>query len=366
MDCVVIGVGVVGLVIVCELVVCGCEMIVLEVIDVIGMGMSLCNSEVIYVGFYYLCGLLKVMLCVYGCDLLYEFCEIYYVLYWCIGKLFVVMSVVQVKQLKVIVVCVVENGVFDLLLFMCVEVQMFEFVFECVEVLFLLLIGIVDSYQLMFVLFGDVECDGVVCVLYVLVELIDVLCGGCFIVCIGGGVLVEIDVICVINSVGFGVQVFVCCMCGFDLCWVLLFYFVCGNYFSLLGCVLFLYLIYLMFDCVGFGVYLMFDFGGQVCFGLDVEWCDLLCYEVDLVCVGVFYMLICVFWLGLFDDVLQLVYVGIWLKFVGFGELLVDFIVQGVVQYGVCGFVNLFGIELLGFIVLFVFVQWVGDMVLCV
>lgn len=89
-----IGVGVVGLVIVCELVVCGCEMIVLEVIDVIGMGMSLCNSEVIYVGFYYLCGLLKVMLCVYGCDLLYEFCEIYYVLYWCIGKLFVVMSVV--------------------------------------------------------------------------------------------------------------------------------------------------------------------------------------------------------------------------------------------------------------------------------
>lgn len=57
----------------------------------------------------------------------------------------------------------------------------------------------------MFVLFGDVECDGVVCVLYVLVELIDVLCGGCFIVCIGGGVLVEIDVICVINSVGFGV-----------------------------------------------------------------------------------------------------------------------------------------------------------------
>lgn len=41
-----------------------------------------------------------------------------------------------------------------------------------------------------------------------------------------------------------------------------------------------------------------------MCFGLDVEWCDLLCYEVDLVCVGVFYMLICVFWLGLFDDVL--------------------------------------------------------------
>ncbi len=52
-ECVVIGVGVVGLGIARAFVMCGREVIVLEADEAIGIGTSSRNSEVIHAGIYY-------------------------------------------------------------------------------------------------------------------------------------------------------------------------------------------------------------------------------------------------------------------------------------------------------------------------
>lgn len=52
-ECVVVGVGVVGFVVVREFVLVGWEVWVIEGVIDIGIGISFCNSEVVYVGIYY-------------------------------------------------------------------------------------------------------------------------------------------------------------------------------------------------------------------------------------------------------------------------------------------------------------------------
>lgn len=91
----VIGVGVVGFVVVRVLVVLGCEVMVLEWYDLIGLEISVCNFEVIYVGIYYFVGSFKVCLCVEGKKKFYVFCCENGVLYENIGKLIVVSIEVQ-------------------------------------------------------------------------------------------------------------------------------------------------------------------------------------------------------------------------------------------------------------------------------
>lgn len=103
-DVVIIGVGIVGLVIGYVIFCCGLEMVIIEQEVGIGQGVLFWNFEVIYVGIYYLVRLLKVKLCVVGKQMLYVFCDKYWVFYSCCGKLVVVMMMEEELWLDVILV----------------------------------------------------------------------------------------------------------------------------------------------------------------------------------------------------------------------------------------------------------------------
>lgn len=360
-DCVVIGAGVVGLAIARELAARGRETIVLEAADAIGTGISSRNSEVIHAGLYYPRGSLKATSCVHGRDLLYRFCETHHVPHRRVGKLLVATSAAQVKQLKAIAARAAENGVLDLLPLTRAEAQTLEPALECVEALFSPETGIVDSHQLMLALLGDAQRDAATCALQSPVESIDVLRGGRFVVRTGGAAPTEIEAACVVNSAGLGAQALARRTRGLDPRWVPPLYLARGHYFSLAARAPFSHLVYPMPDRAGLGIHLTLDLAGQARFGPDVEWVDALRYDVDPARAQGFYASIRAYWPGLPDGALQPAYAGIRPKLAGPGEPPADFVVQGPAQHGVCGLVNLFGIESPGLTAALALAQRVGD-----
>lgn len=78
---------------------------------------------------------------------------------------------------------------------------------------------------------------------------------------------------------------------------------------------------------VGFGIYVIFDFGGQLCFGFDVNYVDNFDYCVDEFFCFVFVQVILCYFFGIDYWCLVVGYVGIWFKFGGLGEFVVDFII---------------------------------------
>lgn len=145
-DVLVVGVGVFGLVCVVCLVEVGYGVLVVECEWLVGSYIFSCNFEVIYVGFYYLFGLFKVDFCLEGCECLYVWCVCYGVGYWCIGKLLVVVEENECEKFQVLVVNVCVCGVDDLMLLDGIMLCVLEFQVCGVVVLFLLSMGIIDSY----------------------------------------------------------------------------------------------------------------------------------------------------------------------------------------------------------------------------
>jgi len=74
-DILVIGAGVVGLAVACEIAEKNKAVLVLEKNNSFGQETSSRNSEVIHAGMYYPKGSLKATMCVEGRELLYEICE---------------------------------------------------------------------------------------------------------------------------------------------------------------------------------------------------------------------------------------------------------------------------------------------------
>ena len=92
-------------------------------------------------------------------------------------------------------------------------------------------------------------------------------------------------------------------------------------------------------------MHLTLDLAGQARFGPDTEWVDAIDYRVDPVRADAFYASIRSWWPALPDGALQPAYSGIRPKIVGPGEPAADFLIQGPLEHGVPGLVNLFGIE---------------------
>jgi hypothetical protein len=119
-----------------------------------------------------------------------------------------------------------------------------------------------------------------------------------------------------------------------------------GSYFSLAGKAPFRHLVYPVPEAAGLGVHLTLDLGGQAKFGPDVQWVDRPdVFDVDLQRAEAFYAAVRQYWPDLPDGALLPAYAGIRPKISGPGELSADFCIQGPLQHGVAGLVNLFGIE---------------------
>ncbi|MGF6753033.1 NAD(P)/FAD-dependent oxidoreductase [Paraburkholderia sp. GAS42] len=343
-ECVVIGAGVIGLAVARALAARGCEVIVLEAAEAIGVGTSSRNSEVIHAGLYYPRGSLKASLCVRGREMLYDYCTTHGIPHQRCGKLLVATARNQVPQLESILARGKENGVLDLMRISGDEARALEPALECVEAVFSPQTGIVDSHQFMLALQGDAGRSGAMFAFHAHVDAIEAN-NGRFVIKVGGAAPTTISAACVINSAGLQANRLACSIRGLDARHVPPLYLARGNYFGISGRAPFSRLIYPMPNEAGLGVHLTIDLGGQARFGPDVEWVDTINYDVDPHRAEAFYAAIRAYWPKLPDGALQPAYAGIRPKLSGPGEPAADFLIQGPAAHGVRGLVNLFGIE---------------------
>ena len=358
-DCVVIGAGVVGLAVARALALRGREVIVMEATSSIGSGTSSRNSEVIHAGIYYPQGSLKAVLCVKGRHLLYDYCEARSIGFNRCGKLLVATSPAQVPQLQGIIAKAAANDVHDLVLLTREQARAMEPQLECVAAVHSPSTGIVDSHALMLALQGDLENAGGLVVLNTVVARAE---------CIHNGIVLtvpdgtQLHATSVVNAAGLQAPTLARCFSGLDPRFVPTEYYAKGNYFTLSGKSPFSRLIYPVPETAGLGVHLTIDLGGQTKFGPDVQWVespeDLL---VDAARGESFYGEVRKYWPGLPDGALLAGYAGIRPKLHAPSEAAKDFCVQGPMDHGVFGLVNLFGIESPGLTSSLALGQYVAD-----
>ena len=343
MDCVVVGAGVVGLAVARALALVGREVLVLEAANAIGTQTSSRNSEVIHAGIYYPTGSLKAQLCVRGKGLLYAYCKERGVAHRRCGKLIVATSAAQVAQLQSIQAKAIANGVMDLVLLDAAQARAMEPALSCLAALHSPSTGIVDSHALMLSLLGDVENAGGILALNSPLAKAECAQDAIYLVAKDG---TRLRAQCVVNAAGLSAPALATCFEGLDASHVPTAHYAKGNYFTLGARAPFSRLIYPVPESAGLGVHLTLDLGGQAKFGPDVQWVD---SPDDLVVQPsrgeAFYAEVRKYWPELPDGALIPAYAGIRPKISGPGEPARDFCIQGPLDHGVRGLVNLFGIE---------------------
>jgi len=343
-DCIVIGAGVVGLAVARRLALEGREVVVLEAEEAIGTHTSSRNSEVIHAGIYYTPGSLKAKLCVQGKLALYRYCEEHGVAHRRCGKLIVAASDVQCPALEKLHAQAQANGVGDLQWLNGAQALAMEPQLACVAALFSPSTGIIDSHGLMLAYQGDAQARGAAIALRSPVQGGRV--GGDGVeLDVGGAQPMRIQARVVVNSAGLHAQKMAAALQGFPADRVPPNYYCKGNYFSLAARAPFSRLIYPVPEAAGLGVHLTLDLAGQARFGPDVEWVDAIDYRVDPRRADAFYREIRRYWPRLADGALQPAYSGIRPKIQARGEPARDFLIEGPIDHGIAGLVNLFGIE---------------------
>ena len=343
-ECVVIGAGVVGLAVARALAQAGIEVMVLEREYGIGFETSSRNSEVIHAGIYYPQGSLKARACVAGRRKLYAYCAEHGVPHKRLGKLIVACEESELSLLEGIRRRAAANGVEDLEFVDRAELNRLEPALAALGGLISPSTGIIDSHALMLAYQGEAEAAGAMVVFRAPVEGGRVTDRGVELQ-IGGDEKMTLSCRLLVNSAGLYAPALARRIAGIPPSSIPRDYLCRGVYFTLTGRAPFSRLIYPAPERAGLGVHLTLDLAGQARFGPDVEWIDQVDYTVDPRRGDGFYAAIRRYWPALPDGALQPGYAGIRPKIVGPGETAGDFIVQGPLEHGIPGLVNLYGIE---------------------
>ena len=343
-ECVVIGAGVVGLACARALALSGREVIIIEARPDIGMETSSRNSEVIHSGIYYPEGSLKASACVRGRRKLYEYCGSHHVDHAKIGKLIVATNQNELDELNVLLKKGHVNGVEDLELIDKQEALKKEPELNCVGALWSPSTGIIDSHGLMLAFQGEIEDHGGMIAFnapfdwarsyqdHVVLH-------------VGGEDPFTLKTQYLINSAGLAAQNIAQNIDGFAKTLIPKRHIARGVYFALQGKSPFTHLVYPAPEPGGLGVHATLDLAGQCRFGPDVEWIDIINYDVDPRRGEMFYDRIRKYWPALKDGTLSPAYAGIRPKITGQGETAGDFIIQGPQTHQSGPIINLFGIE---------------------
>ena len=343
-DCVVAGAGVVGIAIARALAMAGREVIVVDAAGGIGTETSARNSEVVHAGIYYPQGSLMARLCVEGRRKLYAYCAERGVPVRNCGKLIVATSQEESGRLPAILARAQANDVEGMRLLTAAEARALEPELACTSALLSSTTGIVDSHAYMLALQGDAESHGATFVFRSPVQSGQVRNGGVEIV-VGGEAPMALQCRLLVNSAGLQAPALAKAIRGLPSRFVPTPYYAKGNYFMLEGRSPFSRLIYPVPVPGGLGVHLTLDMGGQTRFGPDVQWIDSIDYSVDPARGAAFYAAVRRYWPGLRDGALAPGYSGIRPKIGPASDPSHDFVVQGQDVHGVCGLINLFGIE---------------------
>ncbi|KAI5069523.1 hypothetical protein GOP47_0015824 [Adiantum capillus-veneris] len=258
-----------------------------------------------------------------------------------------------------------ENGVSDLRFISSKEVSELEPNITCVRALWSPSTGIIDCHSFMMCLQADAELHGATFAFNSSVLAGNVCSEGIEMLVCSREVFTAQDdsdinsmILCaktVINAAGLRASAVARRLEGFPTTYVPSSFFARGCYFSLVGFkkVPFSHLVYPIPEKGGLGVHVTLDLGGQVRFGPDVEWLFAedevhqlgFDYTVDPKRAEKFYPEIRKYYPALPDGALQADYSGIRPKISGPQDPPADFLIQGEVDHGICGLVNLFGIE---------------------
>ncbi|HEB79074.1 MAG TPA: NAD(P)/FAD-dependent oxidoreductase [Rhodospirillales bacterium] len=346
-DCAVIGAGVIGLGVARALALKGLETVILEAGGAFGTGVSSRNSEVIHAGIYYPPGGLKARLCVAGKEMLYAYCASRGIGHRRCAKLIVATEADEQATLKALLANAEANGVNDLELLSAAAAHALEPNLDCKGALLSPSTGILDSHALMLSLLGEAEANGAAIAYNSPVTGGGITDGG------GGGVLLEVGgaapmtLHCrhAVNCAGLQAQRVASAIRGLKPEFVPTLHLAKGSYFYLPGRAPFSRLIYPAPGDASLGMHFTLDLGGLARFGPDVEWVEVVDYEVDESRAPAFEKAIRRYWPGLPDGALQPGYAGIRPKIQAPGEPVCDFVIQGEEVHGVKGLINLFGIE---------------------
>lgn len=352
-EAVVIGAGVVGLACARALAERGVETIILERARAIGTESSARNSEVIHAGLHYPKGSLKERLCVTGRRQLYAYCDTHGVAYRRCGKLIVATADAQQDKLRELQRQGRDNGVDDLRYLDAAAVRTLEPELTCRAALLSPSTGIIDSRGLMIALLGDAERAGALLALRSPM-LRGRITSDDIVIEVGGATTLRCRTRILVNAAGAWAQDVAASLHGFPTAQIPLGHYAKGHYFALNKRAPFSRLVYPLPERGGLGIHLTLDLAGQARFGPDVEWLadrspnrpiadfD---YRVDPTRAAAFYDEIRRYWPALPEDALTPAYAGVRSKIAGRSEATGDFVIQGPAQHGICGLVNLFGIE---------------------
>ena len=160
-DIAIIGAGIIGLAIACEVARQKEGVFVFEKNHTFGLETSSRNSEVIHSGIYYPEDSLKARFCIEGKGLLYELCERHGISYKKLGKIILATEEDEVKQLDKIYQQGKRNGVEDLTFLSRTELNKLEPNIEGRAGLFSPSTGIIDSRSLLQFFYGQARERGV-------------------------------------------------------------------------------------------------------------------------------------------------------------------------------------------------------------
>jgi L-2-hydroxyglutarate oxidase LhgO len=359
-DCIVIGAGVIGLAVARAVARGGREVIVIERERHAGLHASSRNSEVVHAGIHYAPGSLKARLCVEGREMLERYCEVHGIGYRRCGKLTVVSSAAQERELAALAANARACGV-ELRMLDGAEAQRLEPELQCALALESPCSGIVDSHGLLQCLQGDVESYGAnVAFGTQVTALLPVKAGTGnegIEVCVDFEARASVHARWVVNCAGLSAAAVAASIADFPAAAIPVIHFAKGSYFSLPGRAPFSRLIYPLPAPSGhLGVHLTLDLDGAARFGPDMEWVTVAqhgklggnCtpnYAVDARRVQDFIDAIREYWPALPAQRLVPAYAGIRPKLSGPGEPARDFLISGPLAHGVAGVVNLFGID---------------------
>ena len=284
-----------------------------------------------------------------GREQLYAYCAAHRVPFQRCGKLLVATHDAQLATLTQIQAQATRNGVADLRWLDAAPLRDLEPELHGVGALLSPSTGIVDSHALMRSLCGDVEAHGGALALRSPVLSVDSR-GPVHVVQVGGEEPMELGARWVVNAAGLWAPGLAAHINGLASQHVPVARYAKGNYFSLSGRVPFSHLIYPVPEAAGLGVHLTLDLAGQARFGPDVEWItpaapEQIDYRVDASRALAFEAAVRRYWPGLPVGALQPAYSGVRPKLAWHGALAADFLIQGPIEHGIDGLVNLYGIE---------------------
>jgi L-2-hydroxyglutarate oxidase LhgO len=344
-DAVVVGAGAVGLATGYALSRRGLSVAVLEEEAAIGQGVSSRNSEVVHGGLYYPTGSLRARLCVAGRRSLYPFLEKHRVDFDRCGKLVVATSEAEIAKVEAVAKQGQINDVEGLTWLSGAQAIAMEPALHAVAAVLSPESGVFDSHGYMRALKGEIEDAGGAVALGAPFVGAQGLAGGGFTVRTGGEDPAELTTLYLVTAAGLGAQTAAAAIDGFPAEKIPAGHYGKGNYFALVGKAPFRMLVYPPPAPGALGVHYRRDLGGQARFGPDLEYVDVIDYEVSTARLPGFYDYVRHFWPGLPDGALVPDYAGIRPKIHGPGEPQPDFRIDGVGVHGIEGLVAMFGIE---------------------